>query len=256
MSTQPVLVRSQGCIQIITINRPEVRNAINKDVAFALNNALAGLDAREDLHIGIITGAGGNFCAGMDLKAFAQSGNEPVVEGFGFAGVCEAPPKKPLIAAVEGYAVAGGCEIALSCDLIVASHEAKFGLPEVKRGLVASAGGLMRLPYRLPYAVAMEIAMTGEPISAVQAHAFGLVNRLADPGGVLDAALRLAEQIDANAPLAVAASKRILAASRTWSDQEMFHLQRPIARAINSSADALEGARAFAEKRPPAWSGR
>ncbi|CAN7766517.1 crotonase/enoyl-CoA hydratase family protein [Variovorax sp. LjRoot175] len=256
MSEDAVLVRIEGSIQIVTINRPAVRNAVNKAVAVGLANALAQLDAQADLHVGIITGAGGNFCAGMDLNAFAQGGSEPVVEGFGFAGLCEAPPKKPLIAAVEGHAVAGGCEIAMACDLIVAGRSASFGLPEVKRGLVASSGGLMRLPHRVPYAVAMEMAITGEPISAAQAHAYGLVNRLVEAGEALDAALRLAEQIDANAPLAVAASKRILASSRTWSDAEMFELQRPIARAVNASADAIEGATAFSEKRKAVWQGR
>ena len=175
--------------------------------------------------MGIVTGAGGNFCAGMDLKAFALRGESPAVPGLGFAGLCERPPKKPLIAAVEGFAVAGGFEIAIACDLIVASRTAAFGLPEVKRGLIASAGGLMRLPNRLPRNLAMEMALTGETIGAAQAHAHGLVNRLVEPGEALPAALRLAAQIDANAPLAVAASKRLVAGSRTWSDDAMFDQQ-------------------------------
>lgn len=255
MSADAVLVRIQGDIQIITINRPEVRNAVNNDVAVGLSKALAELDAREDLRIGIITGAGGSFCSGMDLKAFARGSIEPVVQGFGFAGMCELPSRKPLIAAVEGHAVAGGCEIALACDLIVASRNASFGLPEVRRGLVASAGGLMRLPRRLPYAVAMEMALTGEPMPAAQALLHGLVNRLVDVGEALSTALQLARTISANAPLAVLASKRIVASSRTWSDEEMFDLQRPIAQAVNASSDAIEGATAFAEKRIPTWRG-
>ena len=251
-----VLVRTEGAIQIMTINRPQARNAVDREVATAMAAALAELDARDDLHVGIVTGAGGNFCAGMDLKAFALRGESPAIEGLGFAGLCERPPRKPLIAAVEGFAVAGGFEIAIACDLIVASRSANFGLPGVKRGLIASAGGLMRLPNRLPRNLAMEMALTGDTISAVQAHAHGLVNRLVEPGAALEEALRLAAQIDANAPLAVAASKRLVSASRTWSDAEMFDHQRPIEHSIATSADAHEGALAFAEKRAAVWRGR
>jgi enoyl-CoA hydratase len=243
-------------VQIVTLNRPQVRNAVNLELAEALAAAMAELDARDDLHVGILTGAGGNFCSGMDLKAFAYQGVEPAIEGRGFAGLCEAPPRKPLIAAVEGHAVAGGFEIVLSCDMVVASRSASFGLPETQRGLVASSGGLMRLPHRVPVALAMEIALTGDPIGAAQAHAWGLVNRLVEPGHALEAALQLALRIDANAPLAVAASKQIVQASRTWSDDEMFERQRPLARAITDSADAREGAAAFAEKRAARWQGR
>lgn len=256
MNPSVVLVEVRGSVQIITINRPAVRNAINKEVAVALAAALSELDARPELHVGILTGAGGSFCAGMDLKAFAAGGDEPVVEGRGFAGMCEAPRAKPLIAAVEGHAVAGGFEIALACDLIVAARGASFGLPEVKRGLVASSGGLMRLPHRVSRNLAMEMAIIGDPISAEQAAACGLVNRLVENGGALDAALELARRIDANAPLAVAASKQIVDASRTWTDDEMFERQRPVARKVNGSSDAREGATAFAEKRAAAWQGR
>ncbi len=256
MNDTPVLVRTEGHVQIVTINRPKVRNAINHDVARALAEAMTDFDARAELRVCILTGAGGNFCSGMDLKAFAHDGVPPRIEGRGFAGLCEAPPRKPLIAAVEGYALAGGFEIVLTCDLIVASRSASFGLPEVKRGLIASAGGLMRLPHRLPTGLAMEMALTGEPIGAVQAHAWGLVNRLVEPGDALDTALGLAAIIDANAPLAVAASKAIVTGSRTWNDGEMFAKQRPMAEAINASSDAREGAAAFAEKRSPVWKGR
>lgn len=256
MNEAPVLVRVEGHVQIVTINRPHVRNAISLEVAKALAAAMIELDARDDLHVCILTGAGGNFCSGMDLKAFAYEGVEPAIEGRGFAGLCEAPPKKPLIAAVEGHAVAGGFEIVLTCDLVVASRSASFGLPEVKRGLVASSGGLMRLPHRLPVGLAMEMALTGDPVTAVQAHAWGLVNRLVEPGSALDAALALAALIDANAPLAVAGSKAIVMASRTWSDGDMFMHQRPLSQAVNKSADAREGAAAFAEKRAAVWRGR
>ncbi len=253
---EPVLVRIEGHVMVVTINRPQVRNAISLAVAQALAAAMAELDANPALHVGIITGAGGNFCAGMDLKAFAFEGVEPVIEGRGFAGLCEAPPRKPLIAAVEGHAVAGGFEIALACDLIVASRSASFGLPEVKRGLVASAGGLMRLPHRIHIGLAMEMALTGDPITAAQAQGWGLVNRLVEPGDALRDALTLAARIDANAPLSVAASKRIIQGSRTWSDDEMFERQRSVAQVVNKSADAREGAAAFAEKRAAVWQGR
>jgi enoyl-CoA hydratase len=170
--------------------------------------------------------------------------------------MCEAPRDKPLIAAVEGHAVAGGFEIALACDLIVAARGASFGLPEVKRGLVASSGGLMRLPHRVSRNLAMEMAIVGDPITAGQAAACGLVNRLVENGEALDAALELARRIDANAPLAVAASKQIVDASRTWTDDEMFERQRPVARQVNGSSDAREGATAFAQKRAAVWQGR
>ncbi len=250
-----VHVRVDGHVQIVTIDRPQVRNAVDMAVAEGLAAAMRELDARDDLHVGILTGAGGNFCAGMDLKAFAYEGVEPAIEGRGFAGLCEAPPRKPLIAAVEGHAVAGGFEIVLACDLVVAGRTASFGLPETKRGLVASSGGLMRLRHRLPANLAMEMALVGDPISAAQAQAWGLVNRLVERGEALAAALALARAIDANAPLAVAASKQIVRDSRTWGDAEMFERQRPVARAVNGSADAREGAAAFAEKRGARWRG-
>lgn len=256
MNDAPVLVRTEGHVQVVTINRPKVRNAINLEVAKALAEAMADFDARAELHVCVLTGSGGNFCSGMDLKAFAHDGVQPRIEGRGFAGLCEAPPTKPLIAAVEGYAVAGGFEIVLTCDLIVASRSASFGLPEVSRGLVASAGGLMRLAHRLPIGLALEMALTGEPITAVQAHGWGLVNRLVEPGEALAAALALAAVIDANAPLAVAVSKEIVRASRTWTDGEMFAKQEPLSQAIHKSSDAREGAAAFTEKRSAVWQGR
>lgn len=243
-------------IQVITVNRPEARNAINLEAAKAMAAALDELDARDDVRIGILTGAGGTFSSGMDLKAFAQSGERPLIPGRGFAGLNEAPPKKPLIAAVEGYALAGGCEMALACDLIVAARNARFGLPEVKRGLVAGAGGMLRLPRRIPYHIAMEIVLTGEMFDAERAHHFGLVNRLTEPGKALEAALDLARIIVENGPLAVQTAKRIVSESGHWPHDEMFDRQRPLIAHIFTSADAKEGATAFAEKRKPVWQGK
>jgi len=243
-------------IQVITVNRPEARNAINLETARQMAAALERLDADDGVRIGVLTGAGGTFCAGMDLKAFARDGERPVIPGRGFAGMVEAPPAKPIIAAVEGYALAGGCEMALACDLIVAARDARFGLPEVKRGLVAGSGGMLRLPRRIPYHVAMEAVLTGDMLDAARAHHHGLVNRLAEPGGALAAALELARAIAANGPLAVRTAKDIVVRSRDWPQDEMFDRQRPLIAHIFASADAREGAAAFAEKRRPVWRGR
>lgn len=243
-------------IMTITINRPEARNAINLEAAQALAAALDRLDSDDSVRIGVLTGANNTFSSGMDLKAFAATGQRPYVEGRGFGGLTEAPPKKPLIAAVEGYALAGGCELALACDLIVASRAANFGLPEVKRGLVAGAGGMMRLPRRLPYHIAMEIVLTGDMFPAERAHGFGLVNRLSEPGQALADAQALARTIVANGPLSVQTAKRIVSESGDWSREEMFDRQRPLVAHIFTSADAKEGATAFAEKRAPVWQGK
>ena len=202
----------------------------------------------------MLTGAGGTFCAGMDLKAFAR-GEWPRIEGRGFAGLTEAPPAKPLIAAVEGWALAGGCELALSADLIVAARDARFGVPEVKRGLFAAGGGVLRLAKALPYQRAMEMALTGDPLPAEEAHRFGLVNLLTEPGGALAGARELAARIAANGPLAVRASKQLIAGSVGWTDRAALGAQRELAEQVFGSADALEGARAFAEKRSPVWRG-
>jgi enoyl-CoA hydratase len=248
-----VLVEQRDRILIITINRPEAKNAVNAAVSHALADAMDRLDGDAGLSVGVLTGAGGSFCAGMDLKAFAR-GENVVVEGRGM-GFTERPPVKPLIAAVEGYALAGGTELALATDLIVASKESAFGIPEVKRGLVAGGGGLLRLPQRIPYAIAMELALTGENLPAQRAHELGLVNVLAEPGQALDAAIALAERITANGPLAVAATKRIITESRGWSPDEMWRAQTQILAPVFMSNDAKEGAIAFAEKRPPKWTG-
>jgi enoyl-CoA hydratase len=249
-----VLIRAATGVMVIEICRPEARNAINLSVARSIAAALKELDADKNLSVGVITGSGAHFCAGMDLKAFVD-GELPIVEGAGFAGITDAPPRKPLIAAVEGYALAGGFEIVLSCDLVVASSSARFGIPEVKRGLVACCGGLLRLPRRLPYHLAMELALTGEPLTAERAHGHGLVNRLVAEGDALEEALALAHQIATNGPLAVQASKHVIANSHDWPVNEMFQLQGPYTDHIPNSQDALEGARAFAEKRKPVWRG-
>lgn len=248
-----VLVEQRDRILIITINRPEAKNAVNAAVSRGLADAMDRLDGDIGLSVGVLTGAGGSFCAGMDLKAFAR-GENVVVEGRGM-GFTERPPVKPLIAAVEGYALAGGTELALATDLIVASKDSAFGIPEVKRGLIAGGGGLLRLPQRIPYAIAMQLALTGENLPAPRAHELGLVNVLAEPGSALAAAIELAEKITANGPLAVAATKRIIVESRGWSPETMFAEQMQLLLPVFGSNDAKEGAIAFTEKRPPKWTG-
>ena len=253
-ATEPeVIVEQRDRILVITINRPKAKNSVNLAVSQGLADAMDRLDSDPGLSVAVLTGAGGSFCAGMDLKAFAR-GERCDIEGRGL-GFTERPPVKPLIAAVEGYALAGGTEVALATDLIVAAKDAAFGIPEVKRGLVAGGGGLLRLPQRIPYAVAMELALTGDNLPAVRAHELGLVNVLAEPGGALDAAIALAEKITANGPLAVAATKRIIVESRNWSPDEQWKEQIKILMPVFASKDATEGAVAFAEKRAPKWTG-
>lgn len=241
-------------VVVITINRPHARNAVTAAVAASIARAVDELERRDDLAVGILTGAGGVFSAGMDLKAFAR-GESPSIPGRGFGGLTEAPPTKPLIAAVEGWALAGGFELVLSADIVVAASTARFGLPEVKRGLVAASGGLLRLPKVLPYPVAMRIALTGDPITAEEAARFGLVSMLTDHGAALSAARDLAATIVANSPLAVQATKRIVSEAASWTDLEAYAAQRAIADPVINSADAQEGALAFAEKRAPVWRG-
>jgi enoyl-CoA hydratase len=249
-----VLIEVDGGVAVITINRPKAKNAVNGAVAQGIASALDELDARKDVSAYVLTGAGGTFCAGMDLKGFL-TGDSPLAEGRGFGGITERPPAKPIIAAVEGYALAGGFEIALSCDMIVASSEAKFGLPEVKRGLVAGAGGLLRLPRRIPYHAAMELALTGDHYPAARMSELGLVNRLVEPGQALEAARELAAKVAENAPLALAATKRVIVESPDWTSEEQFARQGEIINPVFVSKDAMEGAAAFAEKRKPAWTG-
>jgi enoyl-CoA hydratase len=253
--TDDVLVTHEDGIAVITINRPDQRNAVNRAVSYGVCAAVDELDARDDLRVGILTGAGGTFCAGMDLKAFLR-GEVTRVEGRGILGIAITPPRKPLIAAVEGYALAGGFEAVLACDLLVAARDAKFGLPEAKRGLAAAAGGLLRLPRLLPPRIALELALTGEMVTAERLDRYGLVNALVEPGEALAEAKRLARRIIANAPMSVAASKRVMMEQQDWTLEEMFARQAEITGHLLASEDAREGATAFAEKRAPNWVGR
>jgi enoyl-CoA hydratase len=255
MSEQAVLVNVDNGVMTVTLNRPKSKNAVNKAVAEGIAAAMDELDSNDDIHVAILTGAGGTFCSGMDLKAFV-TGELPVVEGRGFAGITEQPPQKPLIAAVEGFALAGGLELMITCDLIVAAENAKFGIPEVKRGLAAAGGGLIRLPRQIPSRLAMEMALTGDFCSATRAHEMGLINRVVAPGTALQAAQELAATICSNGPLAVRISKQVMAESANWSGEEMWQKQLDIVMPVFVSEDATEGATAFAEKRTPNWKGK
>jgi enoyl-CoA hydratase/carnithine racemase len=252
---EPVLTERRGNVLVITLNRPEVRNAVNAALAAGVGNALEELDADASLSVGVLTGAGGFFCAGMDLGAFVK-GESPWFGDRGFAGIAQRSARKPLIAAIEGFAVAGGMEIALACDLIVAAKGAKLGIPEAKRSIVAAGGALLRLPRRMPYHLVMELALTGDPFLAERFHELGVVNRLAEPGSALEDALGLAAQLSKNGPLALAASKLILQEQFDWSRAEMWEKQGAITRPVMASEDAKEGASAFKEKRDPVWKGR
>ncbi len=252
--TDAVLTEVSDGIAVITINRPEARNAVNGEVARGIAAALAELDGRSGVRVLILTGAGGTFSAGMDLKGFL-AGDAPMAAGRGFGGIVERPPAKPIIAAVEGYALAGGFELALACDLVVASEAAKFGLPEVRRGLVAGAGGLLRLPTRIPYHLAMEVALTGEHFSAADMKAAGLVNKLVPAGAAVAGARELAARVAKGAPLALAATKRVIVESADWPAAEAFARQGEIITPVFGSKDATEGAMAFAQKREPQWRG-
>lgn len=249
-----VLSEVRDGVLIVTINRPEAKNAMSKAAAEGIAAAMDRLDAEDDLRVGVLTGAGGTFCSGMDLKGFLR-GESPSIEGRGFGGIVQKPPAKPLIAAVEGYALAGGLELMIACDLVVANKHAKFGIPEVKRGLVAAAGGVMMLPDQIPERVAMELALTGDFIGAERAYQLGLINRVVD-GSALDAALELAARIAENGPLAVRVSKQILRESRGWSMDERYDRQAQLIGPVFVSADAREGSLAFAEKRKPNWTGK
>jgi enoyl-CoA hydratase len=255
VSTEPVLAERRGNVLLITLNRPEVRNAVNAALAAGVAGALEELDADEELAAGVLTGAGGYFSAGMDLGAFVK-GESPWFGDRGFAGIAQRSSRKPLIAAIEGFAVAGGMEIALACDLIVAAKGAKLGIPEAKRSLVAAGGALLRLPRRMPYHVVMELALTGDTQPAERFHHFGVVNALAEPGAAVEVALELADRLAQNGPLALAASKRILQEQFDWSSEEMWGKQGAISGPVFASQDAKEGASAFKEKREPVWRGR
>ena len=252
---QAVLTEEREGVLVITINRPEARNAINGGVARGIAAALDRLDGEDELRVGVLTGAGGFFSSGMDLKGFL-AGDVPIVEGRGLGGLTESPPRKPLIAAVEGYAVAGGFELVLACDLVVAADNARFGVPEVKRALVAGAGAALHLPQRIPQAIALEMLLTGEPIEAQRAAELGLVNRVVPEGTAVDAAVELARVVAANGPLAVAVTKQIARSAPYWGWDEGWQKQNELMGAVFVSEDAQEGARAFAEKRAPVWKGR
>ncbi|MFE8945010.1 crotonase/enoyl-CoA hydratase family protein [Streptomyces sp. NPDC007856] len=260
MSTAPdaaamVLHERRDGVLTLTINRPAQKNAVDHEVAVQLAAAVDLLDADPELSVGVLTGAGGVFSAGMDLKAFTK-GELPVLPGRGFGGLTRAAVRKPLIAAVEGWALGGGFEMVLACDLIVAGEDARFGLPETTRGLVAAEGGLVRLPRRLPYHVAARVLLTGEPLTAAEAKQYGLVNELTPPGVALTVARELAGRVARNAPLALAAVKEVLRETQGLNESDAFTRQDEITSGLATSEDAREGARAFAEKRAPVWHGR
>ncbi|WP_103348073.1 crotonase/enoyl-CoA hydratase family protein [Amycolatopsis sp. CA-128772] len=245
-------VRSEriGSTLLITIDRPQARNAVNAAVAAQLAAALDELESDPTLRVGVLTGAENTFSAGMDLKA-ALKGESPEIPGRGFGGLTEAELTKPLIAAVEGFAMGGGFELALGCDLIVAAEDATFGLPEVKRGLIAAGGGVIRLPKRIPHHLAMEFLLTGEPVTGRRAGELGLVNRVTPNGDAAAVAVALAEQLAENAPLALAAVKKIV----RGSEAEAFAVQREETKKLMQSKDVREGMTAFAERRAPKWTG-
>jgi enoyl-CoA hydratase len=248
----------RGRIAVLTINRPEARNAVNGEVAAGIEAAIDRIEGDDGTWVGVLTGAGSVFSAGADLKAIA-SGQAAALstERGGFAGLVRRMRTKPLIAAVDGPALAGGCEITLACDLIVASTNARFGIPEVKRSLVAAGGGLIRLPKIIPPKVAMELALTGDPIDAERAHALGLVNEVVDAGQAVDAAVALAERICANAPVAVRESRQVVLKAIGLDDEdELWSITNQAFAKVAQSEDFAEGPRAFIEKRAPEWKGR
>jgi len=251
----PLLIERRGAIMLITLNRPEAMNSVNMELAQMMADAMDELDADDELRVGVLTGNGRGFSAGMDLKAFL-TGGMPNIGDRGFAGITERSAAKPLIAAVEGFALAGGLEIALSCDIIVGSAGAKFGIPEVGVGLFAGAGGLLRLPQVLPRTKAMQMALTGQPISAEEAYSLGMLAEVTEKGEALGRALELAEVIAGNAPLGVMASKDLIQRGALMSDADFYAAQAPEITRVFGSEDAVEGPSAFAEKRKPNWSGR
>ncbi len=248
--TEALLTERRGRVLIITMNRPEAKNAINGELSTGLWAAIEELNADPALTAAVLTGAGGAFCSGMDLKAFAKGEDIGPMTTFVQNGAA-----KPLIGAIEGFALAGGLELALTCDLLVAAEGARLGIPEVKVGLFAAGAGVMRLPSRVGYGKAMEMAITGDPISAEDGLAFGLISKLAAPGTAVDVAIELAERVAANAPLAVAASKQIIRATQGATEAELWELQRSLMAGVFTSDDAKEGPAAFAEKRAPNWTG-
>lgn len=249
-ASDAVLVERRERVLLITLNRPDAMNAINGDLARGLWSAVEQLNGDAGLTAGVLTGAGRGFSAGMDLKAFSRGEDIGPMMTFIQNGAA-----KPLIGAIEGFALAGGLELALSCDLLVAARGARLGIPEVGVGLFAAAGGLLRLPSRVGYGKAMEMAITGDPITAEEGFEFGLIARLADKGAAVDIAMELATRVAKNAPLAVAASKQLVKATQGLTEAEFWALQGTLQKGVFMSNDAKEGPRAFAEKRPPEWTG-
>ena len=257
--TESVLFERRGHVAVLTLNRPDVLNAVNAAMSAQAGEALERIETDPDIRVGVVTGAGRAFCAGADLKAVSRGEGKPVVDGWGFAGMVQHVVSKPIIAAVNGLALGGGFEIAMSCDLVVASSEATFGLPEVKRGIIAGAGGLVRLGEQIPPRIALELALTGLPITALRAAELGFVNHVVEPDRVLDEALALADRIAANAPLAVRSTKKVMRRiiDRTLPGESFaWALSQAEAIVVRTSEDAKEGPRAFAEKRVPVWTGR
>jgi enoyl-CoA hydratase len=248
--TDTVLTDARGAVLVVELNRPEARNAIDNDVAEGLVEAMTRLDDDPNLRVGVLAGRGSGFCSGMDLKAFAKTGVPKGLDRFLWDGA-----RKPLVCAIERFALAGGLELALTCDVLVAASDAKFGIPETKVGLFAAGGGLLRLPRRLPYGVAMELALTGDTITGEDAHAYGLVTRVTEPGRALEVAVEVAQRIAANAPLALMATKRMIRETQGRTEAEFVEFQKPLFKEVFRSNDAKEGPRAFAEKRSPNWTG-
>lgn len=253
--SEELFVSSENGVMVFEMNRPEARNAMNKSMAEAISVALDKFEADDEARVAVLTGAGGTFCSGMDLKGFLR-GETPFVKDRGFGALTQYTPTKPIIAAVEGYALAGGFELMISCDLVVAAEDAQFGIPEVKRSLVAAAGGVIKLPEQISPRLAMELALTGDFISAARAYEIGLINEVVPSGQAVAGAKKLAGRIAGNGPLAVAASKKILRESSAWEKDKIWGLQDDITKSVFSSQDAIEGATAFAEKRKPIWKGK
>jgi enoyl-CoA hydratase/carnithine racemase len=255
MAADTVSTREQGPVLVISLDRPAVRNAIDRPTALRIEAEIDRFERDDRLQVAVITGSAGFFCAGADLKA-ARGDGAPKGERRGWFGLLEQLPGKPLISAVEGMALGGGFEIALACDLLVAARDSVFGLPEVQRGVVAAAGGLFRLPHRIPRNVAMEMALTGDPFSAMQLQHFGLVNRLCEPGQALPQAVELAERVASRAPLSVRASVSVVRAAAGCRDVDAWAMQEPAFDTVRRSADHLEALAAFSEGRQPVWQGR
>eukprot|EP00004_Rigifila_ramosa_P027348 TRINITY_DN8889_c0_g1_i1.p1 TRINITY_DN8889_c0_g1~~TRINITY_DN8889_c0_g1_i1.p1 ORF type:complete len:284 (+),score=71.73 TRINITY_DN8889_c0_g1_i1:43-852(+) len=251
-----VLFEKRGNVAVITINRPTARNAVSQAVADGIEAAIDKLEADDSLWVGVLTGHGKVFCAGADLKAISSGKESLMTKRGGFAGIVQRQRTKPIIAAVGGAALAGGCEIVLACDMTIASANASFGLPEVKRSLVAGAGGLFRLPRRMPAAIAMELCLTGDPISAERAAHFGLINKVVPENKALEEAMELAERICVNAPLAVRASRKVVVEGTYATDEVAWKITGEAFKYVATTEDYKEGPRAFIEKRPPKWTGK